>query len=65
MGAFGVVLLVALMMATVGVLVGGIIVMARGGETNRKYGNKLMAARVTLQGAALLVGVLLLMTRGH
>ncbi len=59
MGAFPVILLVGLMMATVAVLVGGIIVMARGGETNRKYGNKMMVARVALQGAAIVLVVLL------
>ncbi len=60
----GVFLLIGLMIATVAVLVAGIIIMARGGEANRKYGNKMMVARVTLQGAALVVVVLLLMARG-
>ena len=31
----------------------GILVMARGGEFNQKYGNKLMRLRVFLQGIAL------------
>lgn len=59
----GVALLIGLMLATAGVLVTGIVLMARGGEANRKYGNKLMVARVALQGAALAMVVLLLMTR--
>ena len=63
MGAAGVFLLIGLIMATVAVLIGGIIVMARGGETNRKFGNKMMVARVALQGATLLVVVLLLLLR--
>lgn len=59
----GVALLLGLMGATVLVLVSGILLMARGGEANRKYGNKLMVARVGFQGAALLVLVLLLMMK--
>lgn len=62
MGA-GFILLIGLMMATVLVLVTGIVLMARGGEANRKYGNKMMVARVALQGAALGVLVLLLMMK--
>lgn len=59
----GVALLIVLMLSTAGVLVTGIVLMAKGGEANRKYGNKLMVARVALQGAALAMVVLLLMTR--
>ena len=59
----GVALLIGLMVATLLVLVTGIVLMARGGDTNRKYGNKLMVARVGLQGAALLVLAVLLMMR--
>lgn len=61
----GVALLIVLMLSTAGVLVTGIVLMAKGGEGNRKYGNKLMVARVALQGAALAMVVLLLMTRSH
>jgi hypothetical protein len=61
----GVALLIVLMLSTAGVLVTGIVLMAKGGEANRKYGNKLMVARVALQGAALAMVVLLLMTRSH
>lgn len=35
-------------------LVMGIAVMAKGGETAKKYSNKLMRARVILQGIAVL-----------
>ena len=59
----GVAVLMVLMLATVVVLVSGIVLMAKGGEANRKYGNKLMVARVAFQGAALLVVVALLMLR--
>lgn len=37
------------------VLILGIVSMAKGGELNKKYGNKLMQARVMLQGTALLL----------
>lgn len=59
----GVALLIALMLATVVVLVAGIVLMAKGGEANAKYGNKLMVARVAFQGAALAVVVVLLMLK--
>lgn len=62
MGSLGAILLPLLMGATVIVLVIGILLMARGGEANRKYGNKMMVLRVTFQGLALaLVALLLLM----
>ncbi len=41
------------MLLTLGVCFAGIILMANGGETNRKYGNKLMTARVALQALSL------------
>lgn len=59
----GIVMLGGLMLATVLVLVVGIGLMARGGELNVKYGNKMMVARVALQGAAIFVLVLLLMLK--
>ncbi len=62
MKLMGILLLIGLMLATVVVLVSGIALMARGGEANRKYGNKLMVARVAFQAAALVV-VLLLLSR--
>lgn len=55
--------LVVCMAATVVVLVAGIGLMARGGEANKKYGNKMMVLRVTFQGLALAVVALLLLTR--
>lgn len=63
MAGAGAVLLIGLMLATVVVLVVGISLMARGGELNRKYGNKLMVARVTLQGIAIALVVALLMIK--
>jgi hypothetical protein len=59
----GAILLIGLMLATVVVLIVGIGLMARGGESNRKYGNKMMVARVALQGCAIAVLVVLLLAR--
>lgn len=60
----GTLILLALMLATTIVLVTGIALMARGGEPNRKYGNRMMVLRVALQGTALAVMAVLLLTRG-
>ncbi|NVJ97919.1 MAG: twin transmembrane helix small protein [Alphaproteobacteria bacterium] len=40
------------LLATLVILFAGIGTMAKGGETNKKYGNKLMRARVICQGLA-------------
>jgi hypothetical protein len=45
--------MVIAMVAVLGVLIVGIVAMIKGGEFNKKYGNKLMRARVILQGVAL------------
>jgi Hypoxia induced protein conserved region len=55
MKTFFFVLLLIAMLITAGVLATGIIGMARGGEFNAKYGNKLMRARVIAQGVALAI----------
>lgn len=55
----GNILVVLLMLATLAVLVGGIVLMGAGGKLNARYGNRLMVARVTLQGLALLLLALL------
>ena len=50
-----------LMFAVVVVLLAGIFLMMRGGEMNARYGNKLMVARVGLQGLVIaLLGVMFL-----
>ena len=50
--------------ATLAVLIAGVLTMLRGGEFNKKYGNKLMRLRVACQLAAiLLLGVMFLVTR--
>lgn len=61
--SFGFVLLLALMLSVLGVLLLGFASLIKGGQFNEKYGNKLMVARVVLQGLALLV-LLLLVTVG-
>lgn len=62
MGA-GNLLLIGLMFAVFAVLITGIIMMIKGGESNRKYSNKLMTWRVSLQGLALVVlGILFLLS---
>lgn len=53
MKTFFIVLMLLSMLAVLGVLVIGIFSMVKGGEFNQKHGNKLMQARVVLQGAAL------------
>jgi hypothetical protein len=37
------------------VLLAGIVLMMRGGDVNKKYGNKLMVARVSLQFIVLIL----------
>ena len=60
--SFGLIVLFTLMALTVAVLFTGMLGMARGGEFNRKHGNKLMAMRVLCQGAAIAVLALLVMS---
>ncbi|MCI5050249.1 MAG: twin transmembrane helix small protein [Rickettsiales bacterium] len=59
----GNIILLMVMLGVVLALVVGIALMMRGGEANKKYGNKLMTWRVGLQGLSLVVlGVLFLMS---
>ena len=48
-------LMVVALVAVVLVLLAGVYTMARGGEFNKKYGNRLMRVRVVLQALAVLV----------
>ncbi len=55
-------IVVFLLLATLLVLVTGVTLMMRGGKINKKYSNKLMVARVTLQGLTLVAfGLMFLM----
>ncbi len=58
-----VVLMLLAAAAVLGVLVVGIVGMLKGGEFNKKYGNKLMQARVLLQGLALILLMLAFLSR--
>ncbi len=58
-GVVPIILAVALA-ALVIVLLAGLVAMARGGEFNRKHGNKLMRWRVALQGSAILLFMLVM-----
>ena len=49
------VLLIVALVAVLGVLFLGLFSMARGGEFNKKHGNRLMRLRVVMQGAALVL----------
>lgn len=57
------ILLIITMVAVAGVLAAGIFIMGKGGALNEKYGNRLMQARVMLQGLALLFFALSVITR--
>lgn len=52
------ILLLISMAAVLLSLVMGVVLMSKGGEISKKYSNKLMKARVFLQGMALLFFVL-------
>ena len=45
----------AVVVLTLAVLVVGVVSMLRGGRFNRRHGNRLMRARVLLQGVALVL----------
>ena len=53
------------MLATLGILFFGIFTMARGGEFNLKHSNKIMRARVIMQGIALLFFVIIMILAGR
>jgi Hypoxia induced protein conserved region len=61
MSGFLFVLLMIAMAGTLIVLFAGLFVMARGGEFNKRYGNKLMRMRVMMQGAAILLFLALML----
>jgi Hypoxia induced protein conserved region len=65
MSGFFLFALVVFMILALGSLFIGLASMVKGGEFNRKYGNKLMQARVYMQGGALLMLLILFLTQGH
>jgi Hypoxia induced protein conserved region len=58
------ILLLIAMVATFFVMAAGVVLMARGGEANQKYSNKLMQYRVLLQGISLALLAVLFMMKG-
>ncbi len=65
MNAFILVLIGVALLSVLAVLLTGVVAMAKGGDFNRRYGNKLMRWRVALQGTAvLLIVVAALLSRG-
>jgi hypothetical protein len=54
------VMLMVAMLATLAVLAVGLAGFFHGGEFNRKYGNKLMQARVALQAVAVVLLLIIL-----
>ncbi len=57
-----VIMMIVAMFATLASLGVGLVSMVKGGDFNKKHGNKLMQMRVTLQGLALLFFALAFMT---
>ena len=55
------VVIVIALLAVLGVLGMGVFTMLKGGEFNRKYGNKLMRLRVVLQFTAIMLILLALL----
>jgi hypothetical protein len=62
---FVTILLIATMAATLGVLIVGVVSMAKGGEFNARYGNKLMRLRILMQGIAVALFVILMILHGN
>lgn len=63
MHSFLAALVIVFALATLGILLFGVITMVRGGEFNRRNSNKLMRARVILQGITLMLLALLFLVR--
>tara|TARA_B100001750_G_C15516850_1_gene607925 strand:- start:2544 stop:2753 length:210 start_codon:yes stop_codon:yes gene_type:complete len=56
--------LLIVLFAVACVLFAGVFMMARGGDVNKKYSNKIMKARVILQGVAIVIlGLIFLLKR--
>jgi len=59
------IVLLFILLATVGILFLGLFSMAKGGDFNRKYGNKLMRFRVAFQAVAILLVLILILLVNH
>lgn len=62
MSGFFFVAMIVAMLLTLAILIVGMVSMTKGGEFNAKYGNKLMKARVIMQGVALALFALTVLT---
>ncbi len=62
--SFGQIIVLIALLITLGILLTGVIGMARGGDFNQKYGNKLMRMRVIAQFTALMLMLLLAFLSG-
>lgn len=58
-----IILLVISLVVVLGVLFMGLFTFVKGGEFNRKYGNRLMQLRVTAQAVAVVLVLLLILVR--
>jgi len=58
-----IVLAIAAALGTLAILATGLVGMARGGEFNKRYGNKLMRWRVGMQAVAIVFLALAFLTR--
>ena len=64
MTTLAIIMMVVAMLVTVGILFAGIIGMARGGEFNQKWGNRLMRYRIVAQFIALVMfGISIMLLR--
>ncbi|MCJ9428421.1 twin transmembrane helix small protein [Kordiimonas marina] len=59
------ILAILTMFATLGILITGVITMARGGEFNKKWGNKLMRLRIAFQAVTVLLIFILALAASH
>lgn len=65
MSGFFFIAMIVAMLATLAILIVGMVAMTRGGAFNEKYGNKLMRARVFMQGIALACFALAVLSQGQ
>jgi hypothetical protein len=63
MSGFFLILMGIAMLALLASLLAGVFFMARGGEANRRNSNRLMRLRVGLQGLAIVLFILALITQ--
>ena len=57
------IVVLVLMGLTAAVLISGIFMMAKGGEANQKYGNRMMSLRVALQALTIVAFIAMVATK--